>query len=463
MINKHQEQKEAFLKACTLARRTAETFLKYTSRSQQLYKYQGANSNESRVKFILDKLLAQENIVLEYWTQRKKRLDQCQQFILFERSAKQAIDWIRNTGETYLISRANALGNSRDEFEVLLREHNDFKISAKETRDRVKLLIQLADNLMEKGHIHANQIKQWVAAVDNRYKDFSTRMDSYRMQLEKSLGLPTISEDNNSQNVFNADRQSDSSFESKLNTASNKELNEDRRKSAKRKEFIMAELMQTERSYVKDLQTCIQYYLNEMNNLNALPINLVGKKDILFGNMEEIYDFHENIFLKELEKYESIPEDVGHCFVTWAPKFDMYVHYCKNKPQSNNVLIQDIGTFFDELQRKHKIEHTLAAYLIKPVQRITKYQLLLKDLQSCCDEGQGEIKDGLEVMLNVPKKANDALHLSLLEQCEISNARLGDVVLQVCAVFEHYHICTFTVSQTINTPGLFQINNYTTA
>lgn len=33
-------------------------------------------------------------------------------------------------------------------------------------------------------------------------------------------------------------------------------------------------------------------------------------------------------------------------------------------------------------------------------------------------------------MLNVPKKANDALHLSLLEGCDISTDALGDVVLQ---------------------------------
>ena len=25
-----------------------------------------------------------------------------------------------------------------------------------------------------------------------------------------------------------------------------------------------------------------------------------------------------SIFLKELEKYEQLPEDVGHCFVTWV-------------------------------------------------------------------------------------------------------------------------------------------------
>ena len=40
--------------------------------------------------------------------------------------------------------------------------------------------MQLADSLVEKGHAHASGIKQWVAAVDNQYKDFSSRMDKYR-------------------------------------------------------------------------------------------------------------------------------------------------------------------------------------------------------------------------------------------------------------------------------------------
>lgn len=134
----------------------------------------------------------------------------------------------------------------------------------------------------------------------------------------------------------------------------------------------------------------------------------------------------------------------------------MYVEYCKNKPESNSLLVQHGGSFFEEMRKKHKVEHPIAAYLIKPVQRITKYQLLLKDLQSCCEEGQGEIKvsrcfgfkqnfyssflalnmirchpqEGLEVMLNVPKKANDALHLSMLEGCDISIKELGEVILQ---------------------------------
>ncbi|XP_049540930.1 triple functional domain protein [Anopheles darlingi] len=517
LISKHQEQKEAFLKACTLARRTAETFLKYAARSLQFYHVKStAVNSESRVKSILDKLLTQETQVLEYWTQRKKRLDQCQQFVLFERSAKQAIEWIHDTGEAYLSSRKNKLCSSREESELLLREHNEFKSTAKETRERVKLLIQLADTLVEKGHAHASSIKQWVATVDYRYKDFSNRMEIYRSNLEKSLGLPgiiqqpddnnlsssnssnhssstslnnsksSISTVNSSSGVSSAGsgsllvgpggltvstsllpdgssgsgstssnttsgasssssssvleyRHSDPSLETKLNAAAavsgavgavQKEINEEKRKSARKKEFIMAELLQTERTYVKDLETCIGVFLRELKSGQNVPPNLIGKEHILFANVEDIFQFHEKIFLRELEKYETMPEDVGHCFVTWAAKFDMYVHYCQNKPQSMDYMVQHGGTYFEEVQRKHKLEHSLPAYLIKPVQRITKYQLLLKDLQSCCDEGQGEIKDGLEVMLNVPKKANDVMHLSLLEQCDIPIDNLGDVVLQ---------------------------------
>lgn len=80
----------------------------------------------------------------------------------------------------------------------------------------------------------------------------------------------------------------------------------------------MAELLQTERTYVKDLDICIKCFLNEMRtNPSNVPTAIQGKEDILFGNMEEIYQFHNSIFLKELEKYETMPEDVGHCFVTW--------------------------------------------------------------------------------------------------------------------------------------------------
>ena len=53
----------------------------------------------------------------------------------------------------------------------------------------MKLLLQVADRLVEKGHVHATSIKSWVAAVDKRYKDFSCRMEKHRVKLETTLGL----------------------------------------------------------------------------------------------------------------------------------------------------------------------------------------------------------------------------------------------------------------------------------
>jgi triple functional domain protein len=167
-----------------------------------------------------------------------------------------------------------------------------------------------------------------------------------------------------------------------------KEFTEEKRRSARRKEFILAELLETERTYVKDLETAVNCFLKPMfaNNSVGVPAALKGKENIIFGNVEEILSFHKSIFLKELEKYETMPEDVGHCFVTWAQRFDSYVEYCTNKPHSTQLLVAHGGAYFEGLQRRFGLEHPIAAYLIKPVQRITKYQLLLKDLLSCCDQ-----------------------------------------------------------------------------
>ena len=71
----------------------------------------------------------------------------------------------------------------------MLAEHNSFKEKAKETREKVKLLLTLAETLVDKGHVHAQSIKKWVEEVDVTYKDFSTRMDTYRGRLEKTLGI----------------------------------------------------------------------------------------------------------------------------------------------------------------------------------------------------------------------------------------------------------------------------------
>ncbi|XP_072536295.1 triple functional domain protein isoform X2 [Salminus brasiliensis] len=431
MVSKHLEQKEAFLKACTLARRNADVFLKYLHRNSVNMPGMLAQikAPEQQVKNILNELLQRENRVLHFWTLRKRRLDQCQQYVVFERSAKQALEWIHDTGEFYL-STHTSTGSSIHHTQELLKEHEEFQITAKQTKERVKLLIQLADGFCEKGHAHASEIKKWVTSVDKRYRDFSLRMDKYRSCLEKALGISSDSNKVSKDLQLDIISASAPGAEVKLRDA-NHELNEEKRKSARRKEFIMAELIQTEKAYVRDLRECMDTYLWEMTSgVEEIPAGIVNKEHIIFGNMQDLYEFHHNIFLKELEKYEQLPEDVGHCFVTWADKFQMYVNYCKNKPDSTQLILDHAGPYFDEIQQRHRLANSISSYLIKPVQRITKYQLLLKELLTCCEEGKGEIKDGLEVMLSVPKKANDAMHLSMLDGFDENMDSQGELILQ---------------------------------
>lgn len=53
----------------------------------------------------------------------------------------------------------------------------------------------------------------------------------------------------------------------------------------------MAELLQTERAFVKDLETCIKTYM-DYNEINDVPNCIVGKQDTIFLNMKDIYSFH---------------------------------------------------------------------------------------------------------------------------------------------------------------------------
>lgn len=75
--------------------------------------------------------------------------------------------------------------------------------SPQQTKEKVKLLIQLADNLVEKGHAHVSELKRWVSTVDRRYRDFSLRMGKYKESLERSLGVSSeVSTHTHTHSVF---------------------------------------------------------------------------------------------------------------------------------------------------------------------------------------------------------------------------------------------------------------------
>lgn len=77
---------------------------------------------------------------------------------------------------------------------------------------------------------------------------------------------------------------------------------------------IIDEMVTTEREYVRSLCYIIDSYFPEMERLD-LPQDLRGKRSVIFGNLEKLYDFHSQYFLRELESCCNHPLRVSHCFL----------------------------------------------------------------------------------------------------------------------------------------------------
>ncbi|KPM11748.1 Divergent CRAL/TRIO, RhoGEF and Spectrin repeat containing protein [Sarcoptes scabiei] len=435
-INKHHEQKEAFLKACTHARRNAENFLKYIKRCIHYSpNYSDSTNAKNRINAIMDDLLTQENRVLEFWAEKKKRLDHCKQYILVEHSSKQALKWINENGKPFIQSKQQMLLNdehvtSSEKFEQLANDLNNFNHYLSECKEKVSLLTQLSQNLILKRHSHESAIKMWVNFVEQSYKDFYKDLDSFKKLITEKQGLlltdklnadsaispikiPPTSSPSPSTLIGSSSSLASSNSSSSTTTNLVKDIinqNGENRRSIRKKDYIMEELLRTERSYVEDLKLCIDTYLKDFRSCEILPSFLQSKERLLFGNIEQIYDFHKRIFLKELEKYEQIPEDVGHCFVTWSCSFDIYVEYCKNKPDSNLLLVQYQGTFFDEIKQKYSILHPIDAYLIKPL------LIFSKEIRDSSGKSKYVYKNKLmvnDININESIDSNDELKFSI--------------------------------------------------
>uniref|UniRef100_A0A803TQJ9 Rho guanine nucleotide exchange factor 25 n=1 Tax=Anolis carolinensis TaxID=28377 RepID=A0A803TQJ9_ANOCA len=160
--------------------------------------------------------------------------------------------------------------------------------------------------------------------------------------------------------------------------ASEEQEEEERRSALEKSMFVLRELIETEKMYVEDLGQIVEGYISTMK-ARGIPEGMKGKDKIIFGNIHQIYDWHKDYLLKQLEKCLEDPDLLAELFIKHERRLHMYVVYCQNKPKSEHIVSEFIDTYFEELKQElgHRLQ--LNDLLIKPVQRIMKYQLLLKD------------------------------------------------------------------------------------
>ncbi|XP_061544755.1 rho guanine nucleotide exchange factor 25 isoform X2 [Phycodurus eques] len=173
-------------------------------------------------------------------------------------------------------------------------------------------------------------------------------------------------------------------------------------------------------------------YMATMTN-QGVPEDLKGKDRIVFGNVHQIYDWHKSYFLGELEKCIADPDTLAQLFIKHERRLHMYVVYCQNKPKSEHVVSEYIETFFEDLRQQlgHRLQ--LNDLLIKPVQRIMKYQLLLKDFlkyYSKAGRDVAQLQRAVEVTCFVPKRCNDMMNVGRLQGFEGKITAQGKLLQQ---------------------------------
>ncbi|XP_030557055.1 guanine nucleotide exchange factor DBS isoform X2 [Drosophila novamexicana] len=201
---------------------------------------------------------------------------------------------------------------------------------------------------------------------------------------------------------------------------------------------VLSELLETERIYVNEMSSILKGYFDQMQSdelMHLVPASLQGKEEILFGNLHELFTFHNEIFLKDLENCISTTELVALCFVQRRDTFyRLYSFYCQNIPRSERLreTLVDTHLFLQECQKRLGHKLPLAAYLLKPVQRITKYQLLLKDLLRFSDSGSctKELQKALDCMLIVLKCVNDSMHQVAITGFPTDLTQQGELLMQ---------------------------------
>ncbi|XP_078057159.1 rho guanine nucleotide exchange factor 25-like isoform X2 [Mustelus asterias] len=207
---------------------------------------------------------------------------------------------------------------------------------------------------------------------------------------------------------------------------------EEKRSALEKSMYVLQELVETEKLYVTDLGFIVEGYITTMNE-KGVPEDLKGKDKIVFGNIHQIYEWHKNYFLAELEKCLEEPERLAELFIKHERRLHMYVVYCQNKPKSEHIVSDYIDTYFEELKQQlgHRLQ--LNDLLIKPVQRIMKYQLLLKDFLKYSKKAEvdtTQLEKAVEVMCFVPRRCNDMMNVGRLQGFEGKITAQGKLLQQ---------------------------------
>uniref|UniRef100_A0A9J8DKA5 FYVE, RhoGEF and PH domain containing 4a n=2 Tax=Cyprinus carpio TaxID=7962 RepID=A0A9J8DKA5_CYPCA len=185
---------------------------------------------------------------------------------------------------------------------------------------------------------------------------------------------------------------------------------------------IANELLQTEKAYVARLNLLDKVFyakLIEEARKDTFPMDVVKN---IFSNISSIHTFHSQFLLPDLEKrmgeWTATPR-IGDILQKLTPFLKMYAEYVKNFDHAMDLLKQwtdrspPFKAIILEIQRQEACGSlSLQHHMLEPVQRVPRYEMLLKDYLKKLPQDhidQRDAEKSLEIIAMAATHSNTAI------------------------------------------------------
>jgi protein subunit release factor A len=182
----------------------------------------------------------------------------------------------------------------------------------------------------------------------------------------------------------------------------------------RKRNLVINEIISTEQDYINDLGVMITVFRNPMLEEVATKEEV----NVLFSNIQQLIEVNKMLLTDMVQRVkETNGDELGDSFLLLGDYLKMYSTYCSNQSVSREMLDKcrkESKLFKAFLQRASQDPRTnhlmLRDYLIKPVQRICKYPLLLRELLKCTESSHPDhekLTSALEKIQNVVASVNE--------------------------------------------------------
>lgn len=242
--------------------------------------------------------------------------------------------------------------------------------------------------------------------------------------------------------------------------------------------MCLEELMATEVKYINDLKLIKTIFVQPLQIAadNNRPIVDQKKLQTIFADIDVFLKLHEDQFLPTLQRENlSGGKDIGKFFLSVASFLKIYTSYI-NKFEDIQLIIEkeknENANFKEYVLRRQELPECdklkLSDFLIKPLHRLTRYVLLLKELERNSPPDQAKEKIELqraiakvsEVTSIVNDRLRDAEHRrKVVSISEELNNSLPDLIQPYRRFFAEATFSLVTEGKTTNDAKVYVFND----